>query len=186
MNLEFQRMDLKWNAKWYHFVYYWFYNLWQKYIKKSNIYVGCCKGSATRPLKAKYTVECDFDTNSNVEIENNMVIRNIYERTIDKLIERTEQKKQKWEVEYEIHDSLICVYKTKLNDNLEFKMYRNSNIKKEYTCLFIENGNIINYCDTDNVSDEDYRKLWITIYNILPNSLHYIRNQLEEFIKAEN
>lgn len=45
------------NCKWYHYIYYWFYNRWQKYIKKSNKWIGCCRGDASRPLKANYTVE---------------------------------------------------------------------------------------------------------------------------------
>lgn len=66
---EFQTIEFKWNSKWYHFIYYWFYNRWQKYIKKSNKWIGCCKGNALRPLKANYTVELVNDIDENKDCE---------------------------------------------------------------------------------------------------------------------
>ena len=72
---EFQTIEFKWNSKWYHFIYYWFYNRWQKYIKKSNKWIGCCRGDASRPLKTKYTVEfvSDITKNQVCEIDNQLV-----------------------------------------------------------------------------------------------------------------
>lgn len=67
--IEFQQIEFKWNSKWYHFIYYWFYNRWQKYIKKSNKWIGCCKGNALRPLKANYTVELVNDIDENKDCE---------------------------------------------------------------------------------------------------------------------
>lgn len=66
---EFQTIEFKWNSKWYHFIYYWFYNRWQKYIKKSNKWIGCCRGDASRPLKTKYTVEFINDIDENKACE---------------------------------------------------------------------------------------------------------------------
>lgn len=73
--IEFQTIEFKWNSKWYHFIYYWFYNRWQKYIKKSNKWIGCCRGDASRPLKTKYTVEfvSDITKNQVCEIDNQLV-----------------------------------------------------------------------------------------------------------------
>lgn len=74
-DIKFQCLELRWNSKWYHYIYYWFYNRWQKYIKKSDKWIGCCKGNASRPLKAKFTVEfvSDIDENKTCEIGNQMI-----------------------------------------------------------------------------------------------------------------
>lgn len=75
-DIKIQCIELRWNSKWYHYIYYWFYNRWQKYIKKSNRWIGCCKGSALRPLKANYTVKfvSDIDENKTCEIDNQMLV----------------------------------------------------------------------------------------------------------------
>lgn len=64
-NIKFQCIDLRWNSKWYHYIYYWFYNRWQKYIKKSDKWIGCCRGSASRPLKTNYTIKFVSDIDEN-------------------------------------------------------------------------------------------------------------------------
>lgn len=64
-NIKFQCIDLRWNSKWYHYIYYWFYNRWQKYIKKSDKWIGCCRGSASRPLKTNYTIKFVNDIDEN-------------------------------------------------------------------------------------------------------------------------
>ena len=112
-DIKIQCIDLRWNSKWYHYIYYWFYNRWQKYIKKSNKWIGCCRGDASRPLKAKYTVEFvnNITKNQVCEIDNQLV---------DNLA-------------IDLQKSIDDIIKEKLNTpyDIEFKETNDSNNYKE-------------------------------------------------------
>lgn len=112
-NIKFQCIDLRWNSKWYHYIYYWFYNRWQKYIKKSDKWIGCCRGSASRPLKANDTIKFVSDIDENKVCE-------MYSQVADNIAK---------DLQKAVDDAII----EKLNTpyNIEFKETNDSSNYKE-------------------------------------------------------
>ena len=86
-DIKIQCIDLRWNSKWYHYIYYWFYNRWQKYIKKSNKWIGCCRGSASRPLKANYTIKFVSDIDENKVCEMYSQVADTLEKDLQKAVD---------------------------------------------------------------------------------------------------
>lgn len=66
LDLCFERINIIWEAKWYHYVYYYFLNkfnwLKEKITRNRNkIRYSCSKYPATRKLNIPFTIECKSD-----------------------------------------------------------------------------------------------------------------------------